>query len=150
MIVMKFGGTSVESDDAIARLVGIVNSHLAERPVVVVSALGKTTNRLLEFAEHARRGELYLGSKCLNELQDYHFEVAGQVANGEALQRLEISLQRSFRDLRVILAEVTDEGREVSLALFGRNRQFWRAHVQPDGGSGARERGRAVCALGCA
>jgi len=57
MIVMKFGGTSVESDDAIARLVGIVNSHLAERPVVVVSALGKTTNRLLEFAEHARRGD---------------------------------------------------------------------------------------------
>jgi len=118
MIVMKFGGTSVESDDAIARLVGIVNSHLAERPVVVVSALGKTTNRLLEFAEHARRGELYRGSKCLNELQDYHFEVAGQVANGEALHRLETSLQRSFRDLRVILAEVTDEGREVSLALL--------------------------------
>src|SRR5580704_14440198 len=118
MIVMKFGGTSVESDDAMARLVGIVNSHLAERPVVVVSALGKTTNRLLEFAEHARRGELYLGSKCLNELQDYHFEVAGQVANGEALHRLEIFLQRSFRDLRVILSEVTDEGREVSLALL--------------------------------
>jgi len=118
MIVMKFGGTSVESDAAIARLVGIVKSHLAEHPVVVVSALGKTTNRLLEFAEHARRGELYLGSKCLNGLQDYHFEVAGQVANGEALQRLEISLQRSFRDLRVILAEVTDEGREVSLALL--------------------------------
>jgi aspartate kinase len=118
MIVMKFGGTSVESDDAMARLVGIVNSHLAERPVVVVSALGKTTNRLLEFAEHARRGELYLGSKCLNELQDFHFEVAGQVANSEALHRLEVSLQRSFRDLRVILSEVTDEGREVSLALL--------------------------------
>ncbi|MGD0132130.1 MAG: aspartate kinase [Bryobacteraceae bacterium] len=118
MIVMKFGGTSVESDDAIARLVGIVNSHLAERPVVVVSALGKTTSRLLEFAEHARRGELYFGSKCLNELQDYHFEVAGQVANSEALHRLEIFLQRSFRDLRVILSEVTDEGREVSLALL--------------------------------
>jgi aspartate kinase len=118
MIVMKFGGTSVESGDAIARLVGTVNSHVAERPIVVVSALGKTTNRLLEFAEHARRGELYLGSKCLSELQDYHFDVAGQVANGEALQRLETSLQRSFRDLRVILSEVTDEGREVTPALL--------------------------------
>jgi aspartokinase len=49
MIVMKFGGTSVESGDAIARLAGIVNSYLAQQPVVVVSALGKTTNRLLEF-----------------------------------------------------------------------------------------------------
>ncbi len=51
MIVMKFGGTSVESSDAIARLVGTVNAHLAQRLVVVVSALGKTTNKLLEFAE---------------------------------------------------------------------------------------------------
>jgi aspartate kinase len=118
MIVMKFGGTSVESSDAIARLVRTVNSQLARRPVVVVSALGKTTNRLLEFAEHARRGELYLGSKCLNELQDYHFDVAGQVANGEDLRQLEASLQRSIRDLRVILSEVVDEGREVTLALL--------------------------------
>src|ERR1700735_4936668 len=118
MIVMKFGGTSVESSDAIARLACTVKSQLARRPVVVVSALGKTTNRLLEFAEHARRGELYLGSKCLKELQDYHFEVAGQVANGEALHRVETSLQRSFRDLRVILSEVADEGREVTPALL--------------------------------
>jgi aspartate kinase len=118
MIVMKFGGTSVESGDAIARLVRTVRSQLARRPVVVVSALGKTTNRLLDFAEHARRGELYLGSKCLTELQDHHFEVAGQVANGEGLHQLEISLQRSFRDLRVILSEVVDEGREVTLALL--------------------------------
>jgi aspartate kinase len=118
MVVMKFGGTSVESSDAIARLVRTVNSQLARRPVVVVSALGKTTNRLLEFAEHARRGGLYLGSKCLSELQDHHFDVAAQVANGEALHRLEASLQRSFRDLRVILSEVADEGREVTLALL--------------------------------
>jgi aspartate kinase len=118
MIVMKFGGTSVESSDAIARLVGTVNSHLEQRPVVVVSAMGKTTNKLLEFADHARRGELYLGSKCLNEVQDHHFEVAGQVANGEALHRLETSLQRSFRDLRVILSEVVHEGREVTPAIL--------------------------------
>jgi aspartate kinase len=118
MIVMKFGGSSVESSDAIARLVRTVNSQLARRPVVVVSALGKTTNRLLEFAEHARRGELYLGSKCLNELQGYHFDVAGQVVNGEPLHQLEASLQRCFRDLRVILSEVADEGREVNGALL--------------------------------
>src|SRR5271170_3377766 len=101
MIVMKFGGSSVESGDAIARLATTVNSHLAQQPVVVVSAMGETTDRLLEFAELARRGDRYLGSKCLDELQDYHFEVAGQVAAGDALHRIETSLQRSVRDLRV-------------------------------------------------
>jgi len=118
MIVMKFGGTSVESGEAIARLAGIVNSHLTQRPVVVVSALGKTTNRLLEFAEHARLGDHYLGSRCLDELQDHHFEVASQITNGESLHQIETSLQRSFRDLRVILSEVADEGREVTPALL--------------------------------
>ncbi|MGD0298262.1 MAG: aspartate kinase [Bryobacteraceae bacterium] len=118
MIVMKFGGSSVESGDAIARLATTVNSHLAQCPVVVVSAMGKTTDRLLEFAELARRGDRYLGSKCLDELRDYHFEIAGQVANGDALHRIETSLQRSFRDLRVILFEVADEGREVAPALM--------------------------------
>jgi aspartate kinase len=118
MIVMKFGGTSVESGEAIARLTGIVNSHLEQQPVVVVSAMGKTTNKLLEFAEHARRGDHYLACKCLDELHDYHFEVAGQVTSGDALQRLETSLQRSFRDLRVIGSEVADEGREVTPALL--------------------------------
>jgi aspartate kinase len=51
-------------------------------------------------------------------LQDYHFDVASQVTSGAALQRIETSLQRSFRDLRVILFEAADEGREVTPALL--------------------------------
>jgi aspartate kinase len=118
MIVMKFGGSSVESGDAISRLATIVNSHIAQRPVVVVSAMGKTTDKLLEFAEHARRGDRYLGSKCLDALQEHHFEVAGQVADGDALHRIETSLQRSFRDLRMMLFEAADEGRQITPALL--------------------------------
>jgi aspartate kinase len=117
MIVMKFGGSSVESADAIARVVGVVRSQLSRKPVVVVSALGKTTDRLLEFAEEARRGGRYVAAKCLDELQEYHFSVAEQVASHAALDWLEKSLQRSFRDLRVILFELAEEGREFTPAL---------------------------------
>ena len=39
MIVMKFGGTSVESAAAITRVAGIVQAREARRPVVVVSAM---------------------------------------------------------------------------------------------------------------
>jgi aspartate kinase len=117
MIVMKFGGSSVESANAIARMVDLVQSQLSRKPVVVVSALGKTTDRLLEFAEEARLGGRYVAAKCLDELQDHHFSVAEQVASGAALDWLERSLQRSFRDLRVILFELAEEGREFTLAL---------------------------------
>ena len=56
MIVMKFGGTSVESAAAIERVAGL-SRPLARRPVVVVSAMGKTTNKLLAHRQcrHRRR-----------------------------------------------------------------------------------------------
>jgi aspartate kinase len=117
MIVMKFGGSSVESPDAIARLAGIVQAERSRNPVIVVSALGKTTDRLLEFAQEAKHGGRYVASKILDELQEYHFEIASRVAGGPSLDWLERSLQRSFRDLRVMLFEIAEEGRELTPAL---------------------------------
>jgi aspartokinase len=58
MIVMKFGGTSVEGAAAIERVAGIVRERLDRHPLVVVSAMGKTTNRLLAAADKAGRGQL--------------------------------------------------------------------------------------------
>ena len=56
MIVMKFGGTSVASAEAIQRVAAIVASRSDRRPVVVVSAMGKTTDKLLEIAALAVAG----------------------------------------------------------------------------------------------
>ena len=56
MIVMKFGGSSLESAAAIQRVAGIVRSRLPRHPVVVVSAMGKTTNALLAMAADAAQG----------------------------------------------------------------------------------------------
>src|SRR5206468_4283372 len=48
MIVMKFGGTSVEDAAAIDRSCRIVAERVSQRPFVVVSALAGATNSLLE------------------------------------------------------------------------------------------------------
>ncbi len=58
MIVAKFGGTSVADAAAIGRLIGIVRSRTADRPVVVVSALAGVTDGLLRLAPmvHAADG----------------------------------------------------------------------------------------------
>ncbi len=53
MIVMKFGGTSVGSADAIRQVVAVVSKALAEKPVVVVSAMSGVTNTLLDAAARA-------------------------------------------------------------------------------------------------
>jgi aspartate kinase len=78
MIVMKFGGTSVESAEAITRVAGIVRERLGQKPVVVVSAMGKTTNKLLAIAADAVAGELKSALDKLNELREFHLrESAG-------------------------------------------------------------------------
>ena len=73
MIVMKFGGTSVESTLAIARVAAIVKDRLAQRPVVVVSAMGKTTNKLLEIAAKAVAGDRTEAFRLLAALEAFHY-----------------------------------------------------------------------------
>ncbi len=78
MIVMKFGGTSVESAEAITRVAGIVRSRMDGKPLVVVSAMGKTTNKLLAIAAAAVSGDLDQALLVLGELRDFHLrEAAG-------------------------------------------------------------------------
>ncbi len=72
MIVMKFGGTSVESRAAMERVTGIVRARLHRKPVVVVSAMGKTTNQLLAIAQTAVSGHKDDAIRLLLELRDFH------------------------------------------------------------------------------
>jgi len=72
MIVMKFGGSSVESQEAIARVSSIVQSHESRRPVVVVSAMGKSTNKLLQAATEAAAGRRDQALAIADELRAYH------------------------------------------------------------------------------
>ena len=77
MIVMKFGGTSVESAEAIQRVTEIVKSRLDRRPIVVVSAMGKTTNRLLTIADLAVGGQRDEALRELVSLRDFHLRESG-------------------------------------------------------------------------
>jgi aspartate kinase len=45
--VMKFGGSSVASAERMMEVASLVLSFPEERPIVVLSAMGKTTNKLL-------------------------------------------------------------------------------------------------------
>ena len=59
LVVMKFGGTSVEDPAAITRTASIVAGRVANKkhPVVVVSALAKVTDQLLRAASAAATGD---------------------------------------------------------------------------------------------
>ena len=99
MIVMKFGGTSVESAAALRRVVEIVRAHLERRPVVVVSAMGKTTNGLLAVASEAARGRRAQALQRLAELRRFHLaEGLAPAAEAERAE-LEQLIEEHFREL---------------------------------------------------
>ncbi len=56
MIVMKFGGSSVANADRIKHVASIIKTYKDKRPVVVLSAMGDTTDHLLEAADLAVTG----------------------------------------------------------------------------------------------
>lgn len=79
MIVCKFGGTSVGDAEAIRRTARIIASRLDQQPTVVVSALGGTTNLLLEIAAQAERGQLIPALRSVEALRDRHLQVASEL-----------------------------------------------------------------------
>jgi aspartate kinase len=58
MIVMKFGGSSVADADRIRHVASIIKAYQNKRPVVVLSAMGDTTDHLLEAADEAVKGKV--------------------------------------------------------------------------------------------
>ena len=59
LVVMKFGGTSVEDPAAIGRTAEIVAGRVAlgKTPVVIVSAMARVTDQLLRAAKCAASGD---------------------------------------------------------------------------------------------
>ena len=58
MIVMKFGGSSVANADRIKHVASIIKAYKEKRPAVVLSAMGDTTDHLLEAADQAVLGNV--------------------------------------------------------------------------------------------
>src|ERR1700757_1594802 len=99
MIVMKFGGSSLESASALQRVASIVRNHLEQHPVVVVSAMGKTTDRLLSTARHAAAGNSAAVARELVQLRRFHMAEALPLVSAAQAQRTEADVSLLFDEL---------------------------------------------------
>ena len=103
MIVMKFGGSSLASADEIRQAAKIVTSQAERQPLVVVSAMGKTTDRLLSIAQAAAKGDRSGAAVRVGELKSYHLQEAGRVTPDECLDELETFVEAHFVELRELV-----------------------------------------------
>jgi aspartate kinase len=106
LVVMKFGGTSVEDQTAISRTAAIVAGRVAQgkQPVVVVSALARVTDQLLRAASAAaqgdRTGALAISSRLRSRHRDTACALIKDAKNSAALVNL---IDQKFDSLDEIL-----------------------------------------------
>ncbi len=74
MQVFKFGGASVKDASAIKNVAKILQTYVTEKTIVVISAMGKTTNKLELLAQAYFKGtdEMQL---VLDDLKQFHFSI---------------------------------------------------------------------------
>ena len=73
MKVFKFGGASVKDIDAIKNVASILNSYKEEKLMIVVSAMGKTTNALEAVVEAYvnKKGDAF---EALGKIKERHYQ----------------------------------------------------------------------------
>ena len=110
MIVMKFGGTSVEDAKAIDRVASIVQGRLAQQPVVVVSAMAKVTDTLLTMAKAAGAGERKTALKLCRSLQERHYNAASELLGTALFTEFHSEIGADFESLDELLRGISAVG----------------------------------------
>jgi aspartate kinase len=102
MIVMKFGGTSVKDVAAVQRLVGTVKREGRPR-AVVVSALSKVTDALIETGRLAEAGDANAARESVRALHRRHVDMAELVSEPNRRAELVAALDALFAELEAIV-----------------------------------------------
>jgi aspartate kinase len=110
MIVMKFGGTSVEDAKAIERAACIVRSRTAENPLVVVSAMSKVTDTLIAMARAAGDGDRDRALELCRGLRERHYATTSELLGTGVFTEVHAELEREFNALDELLNGIAAVG----------------------------------------
>jgi bifunctional aspartokinase / homoserine dehydrogenase 1 len=104
MRVLKFGGTSVGSQEAITQVIGILRSSAErdERPLAVASAMQGITNALLEAGKQASAGEESYRSS-LEAIEQRHYDVARRLMSVRRQSSVLAGLKKMLNELDDLL-----------------------------------------------
>ncbi len=113
MIVMKFGGSSVANAERIKHVASIIKAYREKRPVVVLSAMGDTTDHLLAAADLAVTGTVDVAG-----VAKLHEETAMELGiNIDAIEALLAELKQLLTGISM-LKEISRRSRDY-LVSFG-------------------------------
>ncbi len=98
--VFKFGGASVRDGKAVLNVVQLLKQHQNTPTLVIVSAMGKTTNKLEDIFQAflAKDHSSYL--KKVEELENFHHSLVNELFDGEELTAIQKKISQYFDEIR--------------------------------------------------
>ncbi len=99
MIVMKFGGTSVQNTEMIDKALNIAEKQLDKAPLLISSAMGKTTDKLVAISQAAVSGDQELAFSILEEIKNSHFFAINSFLSGNNLRFAAERVEDLFTEL---------------------------------------------------
>ncbi len=103
MLVFKFGGASVKDAEGVKNVWSIVEQYKDKALLIVVSAMGKTTNALEEVcaAYYTKTKDPY---KLLEEVRKYHYNIIDQLESAD-VRKLKDEISNALVEIEWILEE---------------------------------------------
>ncbi|WP_028889275.1 bifunctional aspartate kinase/homoserine dehydrogenase I [Tenacibaculum ovolyticum] len=103
MKVLKFGGSSVANSQNITKVVQIAsNAAIKEKVAIVVSAFGKTTNKLIASANKAANNEVNY-TNLFKEVKQHHLQVVNDLVNKNTQDEVSQKVNTLFSQLQTLL-----------------------------------------------
>ena len=109
-LIMKFGGTSVGSVDALKHVVNITKKAKQEwkNVVIVASAFSGNTNLLIKTATHAKKGDMFFVQNAIHEIEQRNQEVLDTLVPSSNFQEdAKTRLTPLIDELRVVCKAVS-------------------------------------------
>jgi len=138
-IVMKFGGSSLADGSRIQRCCSIVKRYKqGNEIVVVVSAMGDVTDKLLELTELAKNSNGDLIAKRIEAVQGLHFDAANSIANDRIREAAKLEEGKLLAELdkvltaSTLLKEVTPRTKDLILSYGERLSSILFEHMLRD------------------
>ena len=106
MIVLKFGGSSVADAACMRQVAELAKAALPKAPLIVLSAMGKTTNGLFAAAKAAEAGNLEAALEQQALLVTAHRKAAMDLLGETLPEELDRALTELFGELELLLRGV--------------------------------------------
>ena len=107
--VHKFGGASIKSGERVENVVKICQSFIHKPSVIVVSAMGKTTNSLEKVVEAYASANVELAFEHLNKVKTAHDQLCDELMPPEKALQLKTDLSDTFVEVEWMIEDPSND-----------------------------------------